>query len=260
MDMVLMHIRQLSFSKGPPNFVYLSADSSPQGSLEFFVVLEDRVSRASAGEIVEASPEERASWCNSGCLSTTTLPISILGSGNASAASKGEALAHAVILDCMWEGDPSLVARYGASIISYCSDFGAEANIANLPHVCVQDMLKNNVANSGGLLVLKKQVAERCLVPMQTGDGEIVEDVILVDDIVAHDPPPVSEQPSFFGLRSSLMIPGVKHMFDNENKDLLAALQHYPTYSDTQQMWCDVIVCLVCSIVWVCRAVCFHHN
>jgi len=40
------------------HFVYLSCDSSPQGSLEFFVAVEDRISRKEAAELIEATAQD----------------------------------------------------------------------------------------------------------------------------------------------------------------------------------------------------------
>lgn len=238
LDLLLMHLRQCEFSRGVPTFIYLSADASPQGGLEYYIVLEDKISRQNAGAIVEATPEERDCWCKSDYLKTTTLPVSVLGSGNASAAAKFEALTHAVILDSMYGGNPANVTKYGESIISYCSDFGAEASIANLPSVCIQEFLKHNVVNSGGLLKLKGELSTDLFGSSYEEDGGIIEDVMVVEDAIVLDPQtvPEPEPKCFFGMSSSLMIPGVKHMFDNVQKELLGVLQHFTTFSDTRQI------------------------
>eukprot|EP00438_Fugacium_kawagutii_P008154 Skav203329 [mRNA] locus=scaffold284:318972:321333:+ [translate_table: standard] len=225
-----MHVRQSDFASGVPTFVWLSADASPQGTLEYYIILEDRISRAFAAEIVEATPDERDHWCRAGYLKTTTLPCTVLGSGRATAAAKFEALTHSVILDAMHDGDPSNVAKYGESVISFCSDFGAESNIASLPSICVQDVLKNNVQNSDGMLRLNSSVIEQRFGDMQQDDDGIIEDVMLVEDAVVHDPGHDSEPKYHFGMTSSLMIPGVKHMFDNVHKELVQSLSHYTTF------------------------------
>lgn len=229
-----MHVRQSDFASGVPTFLWISADASPQGSLEFYVILEDRISRSFAAELVESTPSERQRWCKAGYLKTTTLPCTVLGSGRATAAAKFEALTHSVILDSMHDGDPSNVAKYGESIISFCSDFGAEANIASLPSLCVQDVLRNNVQHSGGMLKLRTEVINERFGDMQQDDGGIIEDVMVVEDVVVHDPGPASEPKCYFGMTSALMIPGVKHMFDNVHKELVQVLSHYTTFLDSQ--------------------------
>ena len=233
-----MNLRQSEFAKGVPVFLYLSADASPQGSLEYFIVLEDRVSCENAAMIVEATEEERNRWCKECNLKTTCLPTQILGSGKASSAAKYEALASAVMLDSMWEGNPVHASRYGACVIGYCSDFGPEANVTGLPQFCIQDLLKQNVANSGGLLALKSEMSKQHLTAPIQDEGEIFEDVMILepqDAIVQQPQDPVPEPKSFFSLSSALMIPGVKHMFDNAHKELVSVLKFYPTYAATWQ-------------------------
>ena len=242
LDMVLMCLRQLEWNIGcgdsdcPDSsgwFVYLSADASPQGSLEYFLVLEDRVSRKQAAAIVGATPEERDQWCTQEHLRTTTFPATILGSGRTSAASKFEALLHAVCLDTMHNGDPLQVMRYSESVVSYCSDYGAEANLSQIPKICIEEFLDSNISNSGGLLASRQSMAAQHLGAIQA-DASEVGGVITVDDDAALAPPPapMPEQKSFFCLLSALLVPGVKHMFDNVRKELLHSLHHYGTFSD----------------------------
>ena len=231
-------------------FIYLSADASPQGGLEYYVVLEDCISRRAAGALVEATDAEREQWIKAGFLSTTTLPVSVLGSGNASAASKFEALTHAVVLDAMHGGSPASVADYSSSTISFCSDFGTEAAISNLPHVSVQDVLKNNVKGSNGLLILKNEIASHRFQPVDDGLGEIIEDVEVVEDVIVHDPEVhKTEDTSYFGMLGSLMVPGVKHMFDNVHKELIASLSYYPTFSATKTKNAKSFVLLLIAFV-----------
>lgn len=230
-----MQLRQAEFGQGTlPSFVYVSADASPQGSLEFYIVLEDKIHCDLAGAIVEATPQERDHWCNSSYIRTTTLPLSILGSGKATAASKFEALTHAVILDAMSEGDACNVSRYASNIISFCSDYGPEANLANLPCICVQDVLKNNVSNSGGLLAFQSDVLKRHLEPVRQDQGIIEEDVMVIEDVVVMDPPEPPEPKCYFGMLAGLMVPGVKHMYDNIHRDVLGVLQYYSTFLDSR--------------------------
>lgn len=117
-------------------FVYLSGDASPQGSLEYFVVLEDRVSRQEAGMIVEATESELREWCSRAPLQTATLPCTILGTGNATMAGKFDSLTHAAALDCMHNGDVGWLAAYSKSVVGFCSDWGAEG------HLCQETVWK----------------------------------------------------------------------------------------------------------------------
>ena len=119
LDMLLMHLRQSEFgNSGVPCFIYLSSDASPQGSLEFYITLEDKVSRSSAALLVEATADERSRWVKAGHLRTTCLPVAILGSGKSNAPAKFEALTHSVILDSMSGGEPRNVSAYGNSVVS----------------------------------------------------------------------------------------------------------------------------------------------
>eukprot|EP00438_Fugacium_kawagutii_P017472 Skav209137 [mRNA] locus=scaffold3950:176033:178291:+ [translate_table: standard] len=218
-----MNLRQTTFDNGDW-FIYLSADASPQGSLEYCIVLEDRISREHAGMIIEATDEERELWCKSGFLETTPLPVTILGSGKASASAKFEALCHTIMLDAMKDGDAGHLTKYASSVISYCSDYGPEANLVNMPNVCIQDLLRNNVKNNV-ILVDPLSSTSSSSNGGPVGSGSDVRDVASTG---GHN------EKCYFGMTASMMIPGVKHMFDNIHKELLGVLQHYPVFSATQ--------------------------
>ena len=233
LDMLLMRMRQQEFACGFEHFIYLSADASPQGSLEYFVVLEDRIVREFASLIVEATPEEREDWCKSQYLRTTPLPIAILGSGRATAPAKFEALAHAVMLDSMCGADPVHLTRYASSVISYCSDYGAESNLNAIPKMAVGQLLSSNVSNSSGLLTTTRALQNK-YTPCLVDDVGIEDEVVFIPsepqpDVHEGDRIADGEQ-SFFGLHGSLMIPGVKHLFDNVHKALLEVLRYYTTF------------------------------
>lgn len=96
-DVLSMFVRQAEFKSEGAFFVFLSSDSSPQGGLDFMMSLEDRVSRSAAARLVDCgnNMEKLEEWCrNSSPITTTQLPLSIIGSGNSGLASKSEALAH----------------------------------------------------------------------------------------------------------------------------------------------------------------------
>lgn len=243
--MMLMHLRQSEFGNNShPCFIYLSSDASPQGSLEFYITLEDKVSRSSAALLVEATANERAQWVKSGHLRTTCLPVAILGSGKSNAAAKFEALTHSVILDSMSGGDPRNVSAYGNSVVSFCSDFGTEAHISNMPSVSIQKILENNVSQSDGLLSCRGQVCNQRFGPIEQADDSIIADCCILEaqDMIVQDLPAAGvERDSFFGLQSSLMIPGAKHLMDNVQKDVLGALQHFTVFQDARQNQRNVV-------------------
>ena len=238
LDMLLMHLRQSEFgNSGVPCFIYLSSDASPQGSLEFYITLEDKVSRSSAALLVEATADERSRWVKAGHLRTTCLPVAILGSGKSNAPAKFEALTHSVILDSMSGGEPRNVSAYGNSVVSFCSDFGTEAQISNMPSVSIQKILQKNITESSGLLTSRKQVCTQRFGEIQQADDSIIEDCCILEpqDMIVQELPEAGQEcDSFFGLQSSLMIPGVKHMMDNVQKDILGALQHFSVFQDAR--------------------------
>ena len=77
-------------------FVMLSSDSSPQGGLDYFVTVEDRI--RNPGLIIDASAAEIAEWCLSDNLQTGVLPLSVVGSGNSDMSAKFETLMHSAML------------------------------------------------------------------------------------------------------------------------------------------------------------------
>ena len=95
-DVLSMLVRQAEFKSEGPYFIFLSSDSSPQGGLDFMMSLEDKVSRCAAARLVDCGDnmEMLEEWCRSSPITTTQLPLSIIGSGNAGLPSKSEALAH----------------------------------------------------------------------------------------------------------------------------------------------------------------------
>lgn len=136
LDLLLMMERQRqwasssSASEGDHGyFVFLSADASPQGSLEYFIILEDRIRRSDASLVIEATEAELDEWRSKDRLLTSVLPVCILGSGHATTAAKFDCLTHAAGLDCMFNGDLSHLARYSASVMGFCSDWGSEGHL-----------------------------------------------------------------------------------------------------------------------------------
>lgn len=127
LDMLLMSVRREQLASSSDQvFVMLSSDSSPQ-SLDFLVTVEDRIKNP--GLVVDASPQELAQYSLSGNLQTSTLPPMVLGSGNSDTPAKFEALMRSVMLDCGHKRLPA----YGASVVGFCSDFGVESHLTQVP-------------------------------------------------------------------------------------------------------------------------------
>ena len=116
------------FSKDE-TFVMMSSDSSPQGSLDFFISVEDRA--RNPGLIIDASPAEIAEWCLSDNIQTAVLPLCIVGSGNSDMSAKYEALLHSSMLDV---GHQSLPA-YSRSVVGFCADYGVEGHLTQVSSV-----------------------------------------------------------------------------------------------------------------------------
>ena len=151
LDMLLMLIRQdMLASSG--EFLFLSADASPIGGKEYFLVIEDKVRRKDAASLVGADLGALQAFSFNKSLETSSLPVTILGSGAASAASKAECLAHVCLLDTAQNGDPLLTKRYACSIVCLCTDFGAEGHLTAMPAVDLRDLQRVSVRESNGLL------------------------------------------------------------------------------------------------------------
>ena len=94
LDVLSMMARQERFrSSDLEFFVMLSTDSSPQGGLDYLMTLEDRVSRAAAGNLVLAGGDG-LKWAADNVIETTQLPLALVGSGNADLSAKFEAVFH----------------------------------------------------------------------------------------------------------------------------------------------------------------------
>ncbi len=98
-DVFLMLWRRKSFRTTDPYFVMLSTDASPQGGSDYLMTLEDRVTRKAAGLLIDSDPDDLAAWNIAGHLSKSTLPVSLVGSGNSGLAAKFEGVFHSVKLD-----------------------------------------------------------------------------------------------------------------------------------------------------------------
>ena len=199
-------------SQPEDNFIFLSSDSSPQGGLDFLLTIEDAVPRSKAAECIDVSDAELATFSALGHLKTSVLPISVIGSGNASLPAKFEALVNSACLD--QSNKPALVQKYFDSIVGYCSDYGTEWLFDAIPLVSWKSLCDSNIQNSNGLL---KYCADR---------SEEVEDAQI-------------------SIQGCLKIPGPKHMYDNLTSVMLEKLSYYPTFQETWTWTCFDWLCLL---------------
>ena len=186
------------------SWFFLSSDASAIRGKDYFMTLEDTVTRSHAAEIIDADTDTLESWDH---LNTCILPLALVGYGNANAASKAEALFHSIKLD-VGAGQEQL-GNYSDSLVSFCSDFGTESQLAEIPALAVDDLL-SSVWRKSDLLSA----------PLQCEPDQD-------DDAVAR----VCEARNF-DLSASLFVPGMKHILDNLTGDLLNALDHFDQFQD----------------------------
>ena len=202
LDILLMLLRQESRSE--TSWVFLSSDASAIRGKDYFMTLEDTVTRSHAAEIIDADTDKLESWDH---LTTRILPLALVGYGNANAASKAEALFHSIKLDVGTR--PEQLGNYSDSLVSFCSDFGTESQLAEIPPMDVDELL-SSVWRKSDLLSAPFQCEP---------------------DLEENAPPSVCEA-HWFNLQASLFIPGMKHILDNLTGDLLSALEHFEHFQD----------------------------
>ena len=265
LDMLLMKLRQQEwarcFRKGrcgedSGQFVLLSADASPQAGTELLMIVEDRVPRNRAAEVVGASPEQLSQWGLQSHIITSTLPLGVLGSGACGTSAKFEVLAHCARLDCCHNEDLAHAAHYAASVISFTADYGVEAHLVDVPNVPLRAMYMSNIAASRGLLAdthADSTAAANYLVFQDESETAKPDDD---DDVafVTHAPSPscgahsdaattaarLSDDPDpdtdpCFGLQAALMVPGVKHTIDNIESEVLSSLAWGSHFEDRRE-------------------------
>ena len=241
MDVLLMSLRQQHWVEqqrtGSGTYVYLSFDSSPQGGLDWFVTLEDRVSKDAASQVVgQVSPAQLSAWGQSGKICTATLPPVILGPGRTDLFSKFEALLHSVVLDT----GGSSVTEYSNNVVCICADYGTEAHMGKVPAASVEPVQRANVAHSGGLLrtgfhnpVMQRRGRQCEPAPDFAQFLALApesEDQVLAEQGHGQLVPVQAPSQSFF-MNNALLVPGAKHILDNISKELLNKLHWYPNFA-----------------------------
>ncbi|CAJ1378576.1 unnamed protein product [Effrenium voratum] len=210
-DAILMAMRQRQWQEDPPVFVMISTDSSPQGGLDYIMSIEDRVTRAAAADLVAAADDEGRldEWHAEDRVFTSQLPLAISGSGNSGLSGKYEALFHSVKLDI--GNKPSDLQRYSmGSCVSFTSDYGTESLFTEVPPLCVERGLQP-AAFAFACRMMMMMVRQACL---DLGLGDV--------SLSRSD-------------TSSLMLPGLKHVFDNVSGDVLGWMRGFRDWQEKLQ-------------------------
>lgn len=263
-DMLMCLWRQHHWeSKGIINrkpFLFLTADSSPQGGRDWLLVEEDALCIDDVMVINNAEALQRLFEVN------RALPPCVLGSGNTSVANKVHTILHQIKLEV--GADSEKIQAYCDCVVGWCSDFGAEASVPDCPRVNMEKWLTDSVRESmlvsceqDGTIVLPGcsaveaafSAGQQCArttscvghhdddnqgasaSPTQSiktareptvGNGD-------VDDL---DGPRVHTKCVRSGhslgrntrlFQRALFVPGMKHLMDNLLKDLVRQLPHY---------------------------------
>ncbi|CAE7256194.1 unnamed protein product [Symbiodinium natans] len=182
------------------------------------MTLEDRVSRAAAGNLVLAGGDG-LKWAADNVIETTQLPLALVGSGNADLSAKFEAVFHQVKLDI--GTDPAALQRYSMeSCISFCSDYGTESQFTEVEG-CDGDDLESQFARppaAGGVIDLESDSEQVPGVPVPEAAERALQDT--------------SAGPFRWHMGGSLMVPGLKHICSNIQGDVLARLEHFKSFQE----------------------------
>ena len=203
-------------------------------------MLEDRILRASAADVVGASKEQLERWSardDPHPLQTAILPLAVLGSGAMTVGAKLEAVAHGALLQCSHDGDPRPCQDYALSVVALCSDYGVEGHLSEVPSFDLKRMQLSNVKASKGALKIREDTPGSELLAVQDDDSSLV---LRLDD---DDEPPRCggprdsdeqgpDSPVHFGLNGSLLVPGIKHILNNIEEELVQKLAWYNTFED----------------------------
>ncbi|CAJ1366636.1 unnamed protein product, partial [Effrenium voratum] len=230
-DAILMAMRQRQWQEDPPVFVMISTDSSPQGGLDYIMSIEDRVTRAAAADLVAAADDEGRldEWHAEDRVFTSQLPLAISGSGNSGLSGKYEALFHSVKLDI--GNKPSDLQRYSmGSCVSFTSDYGTESLFTEVPPLCVEDLLATARLHSGNVLATPPTPARP-----SAGSVRLCLPDDDDDDGAPGLPGPGPGRCEPWTLAGSLMLPGLKHVFDNVSGDVLGRMRGFRDWQEKLQ-------------------------
>ena len=176
--------------------------------------LEDCVSASVGGSIIDATVEELEAFSDANHVKTQILPPAVIGYGNSNVGAKVEATFHSCKLDVGGSGER--LQAYSQSCIGFCSDFGTESGLMDVPALNISDLLSSTWCRSR-LLSKPLQLfpEDRNIVPMDGQDDQ-------------------GQNCNFqFNLQQSLFVPGMKHILDNLTGDLLARLEHFESFQDS---------------------------
>lgn len=140
-----MRIRASQWKDGGPKFVYLSTDASLQRGQDYQMSLEDMISQSQAAAFF-SEDFDASVFSSMHHLVSTTLPCTLIGSGNSSLSGKYEAVCDSIKLDIGLDN----MQKYGLSVLSFVSDYGVEAKFLEVPTVNTGEMARRAVENSQG--------------------------------------------------------------------------------------------------------------
>ena len=208
-------------------FVFLSSDASALRGTDYFMTLQDTVPANVVGTIVDATVQDLENFSAAGHLKTHVLPLAIMGYGNSNLSAKVEALFHCVKLDVGTQ--PDRLQAYSKHVVGFCSDFGTESQLTDVPPMDIQKLLSSTWERS--------QLLSR---PLQLQpETDSVDDVAIM---------PAEEEPKDsckFDLSGAIFVPGLKHVLDNLTADLLRALTHFDSFQDGEPCLINVNMALV---------------
>lgn len=200
--------------------------------------MQDCISRKKAGQLMECGDDEEMLgwWCRSKPIKTSTLPLAIIGSGASHLSAKVESLFHSVKLDV--SDDPGTLQAYSESCVSFCSDFGTEFQIPEVPSLDIASLMTHAVQHSGGLLQLHNPENQAGgliqLMPCDGDDNDTDEpERINIDaDECDPKPQPLEDRKFMWSLNGSLVIPGQKHIMSNISGDLTQKMLHFKDFQN----------------------------
>jgi hypothetical protein len=135
------------------------------------------------------------------------MPPMTLGSGITSIPQKFFTIAHSAKLDVSI--DPRTLSAYSKSCLGFCCDFG-ESGVPRVPPISIKAMMQHGIDESKGLLIMKPPN--------------------LVNDDTSLAAPAPQDEDFKFDLSNTLLIPGLKHISDNLEKDATRDLPHMKPY------------------------------
>jgi len=225
--------------------IYLTADSSPQGGRDWLLVEEDTVCAdellrvAASIEGGDIDPAADFARQLQGLIEVgRVLPPSIVGSGCTSVAHKTHSVLHQIKLEVGAARDR--LHAYCSSVVGWCSDFGVEASLADVPNIdldawlqeCISEvdtaLLETGCTSDGSLVMEHSGPDSSRSSPAGCGEGLGSRSSLAGPaSLSGTGSPSTASGPINRLFPKALYVPGMKHLMDNLLKDILRQLPHY---------------------------------